>query len=1078
MRTAPGTSVPFGPDAALALRDINQEFSHNLLVGDLIAVGNVGRDLVLKVPERTAPALNGLPSPAPMFSGRGTLLDDLVEALDPNQADEADGHAARVVTGMPGVGKTELVLQVATRALRHQGWFPGGVLFVDLLGYDPERCVPPEQALVGFLRALGVPAEQVPSDVQERARIYATILRAYADAGRRLLVVLDNAATVEGVRFLLPPDGGAVLITSRHALGVPGARVHRLPVLQPHEAIALLEKGLMASNGASDTRVATAPEHAAEIARLCGFLPLALQIVTALLADQPEKPLVAMARDLAEAREERLDELEREEVAVRAAFHLSYRRLDAQQALLFRLLPLNTGPDVAVRTAAALLDAREHVTRRLLEALHRAHLVESGSEYGRWRMHDLLRIYANERGWDDREADGRGRAAGRLLVFYAFNVREAQASIAGAESGTGLFPARAEAIGWLESELPNLVASTVRAAEQEQWEFVLGLALRLSSFFELRRHLDEWVLTAQAGWRAAKKIGGEGLAHATLNLGQALTAAGRNGEALPVLELAADLHRAADNLIGEANASNATGLVMMEEHRLDEAYEQFAATAALFSRSGDVRSAAEVDVNWATCLARMGREGEARTMLRRAIAVFRNQGDVRHEAGALTNLAAMSFGQEDEEDEDSQDGRDATLHQDDEIVTCRRAIAVFDEVADAHAAAVATAQLGRSLRHKGDYKAATEALRKATAFFHRTNERSLEAELLGELGLCYDARDNRRRAVELYRQAETMFAELDDQVARGRMLSRIAVAYGRMSRPVDALTASREAADAYAAGGDTRREAGVQLLLAEQLRASGRLRESIRAGHRAARLFAEDENEPPHVAVSNYATTLRAARTALDGLTIHAEALTLFSPPEHRDPPDPAMATATGVSTQPDLTAYRARTLLSFGMLRLLRDEAARAEALLEEAGRLFESVHEDHFVAVAANNLGACLASQGKHAQALAACESALRLYRALDEREGEAQALMQIAAPLGGTARHEEAEAALHEAIEIFDDLGDAQGFMAMNNLGTLYEEQGRMREAVLWYSRSARNKCIPAAENLRRITRMEESPGPSRT
>ncbi|MFD9531924.1 tetratricopeptide repeat protein [Streptomyces sp. NPDC060010] len=187
---------------------------------------------------------------------------------------------------------------------------------------------------------------------------------------------------------------------------------------------------------------------------------------------------------------------------------------------------------------------------------------------------------------------------------------------------------------------------------------------------------------------------------------------------------------------------------------------------------------------------------------------------------------------------------------------------------------------------------------------------------------------------------------------------------------------------------------------------------------------------------------------------------------------------ATGVSTQPDLTAYRARTLLSFGMLRLLRDEAARAEALLEEAGRLFESVHEDHFVAVAANNLGACLASQGKHAQALAACESALRLYRALDEREGEAQALMQIAAPLGGTARHEEAEAALHEAIEIFDDLGDAQGFMAMNNLGTLYEEQGRMREAVLWYSRSARNKCIPAAENLRRITRMEESPGPSRT
>ncbi|MGI5447473.1 tetratricopeptide repeat protein [Streptomyces sp. CA-243310] len=1038
-------------------------------MGDLIAVGHVGRDLVLKVPERSAPALNGLPSPASMFSGRGTLLDDLVEALDPKQS---DGHGAHVVTGMPGVGKTELVLQVATRALRHEGWFPGGVLFVDLLGYDPERCVPPEQALVGFLRALGVPAEQAPSDVQGRARIYATILRAHADAGRRLLVVLDNAAAVEDVRFLLPPDGGAVLITSRHALGVPGARMHRLPELQPHEAIGLLGNGLIAANGVSDTRVAAAPEHAAEISRLCGFLPLALRIVTALLADQPEKPLAAMVRDLVEARDDRLDELEREEVAVRAAFQLSYRRLDAQQALLFRLLPLHTGPDVAVRTAAALLDAREQVTRRLLEALHRAHLVESGSEHGRWRMHDLLRIYANERGWDDREADGRGRAAGRLLVFYALNVREAQASIAGEESGKGLFPDRAGAIGWLESELPNLVASTVWAAAQQQWEFVLGLALRLSSFFELRRHLDEWVLTAQAGWRAAKKIGGEGLPHATLNLGQALTAAGRNGEALPVLELAADLHRAAGNLVGEANASNATGLVMMEEHRLDEAYEHFAATAALFARSGDVRSAAAVDVNWATCLARMGRDAEARAMLRRAIAIFREQGDVRHEAGALTNLAALSFGQE---DEDSQDGLDAALDQDDEIVTCRRAITVFDEVGDAHAAAVATAQLGRSLRHKGDHKAATEALRKATAFFHRTNERLLEAELLGELGLCYEARGNRRRAVELYRQAETVFAELGNQVARGRMFSRIALAYGRMSRPGDALTASREAADAYATGGDTRREASVQLLLAEQLRTSGRLREAIRAGHRAARLLAEDENELAQVAVSSYATTLRAARTALDGVTIHTEALTLFSAPEHRGLPDPV--TMPGVGTRPGLTAYRARTLLSFGMLRLLRNEAARAEACLEEAGRLFESVHEEHFVAVAANNLGACLASQGKHAQALAACESALRLYRALGERDGEAQALMQIAAPLGGTDRHEEAEAALHEAIGIFDDLGDAQGFLATNNLGTLYEDQGRMREAVLWYSRSARNQCIPAAENLRRMTGVEQMPGPSR-
>ncbi|QXE38688.1 ATP-binding protein [Streptomyces sp. GMY02] len=1050
------------PEPALthALRDIYQDTSHNLVSGDLITVGNVGRDFVLQVPERITPALEGLPAPTRLFSGRSTYLDDLAQALDPDQADDCVAH---VVTGMPGVGKTELVLQVAARALRREGWFPGGVLFVDLFGYDPERRLPPEQALAGFLRALGVPAEHVPAEAQERARLYATILRTYADAGRRLLVVLDNAAAAEDVRLLLPSDGAtAVLITSRHALGVPGTRTHRLTELQPAEAVALLEDGLTAANGASDTRVADAPTVAAEIARLCGRLPLALQIVTALLADQPDRPLAAMARDLAEARDERLDELEREEAAVRTAFHLSYRRLDARQALLFRLLPLNPGPDVEVRTAAALLDVREPVARRTLEALHRAHLVERGAAYGRWRTHDLLRLYANEHGWENRERDGRGRAAGRLIKFYAFNVRDAEAHIAGPESGDGPLPERGQAIDWLEAELPNLVALRVWATGSEEWELVLVLALRLPSFFELRRHLDEWILTARAGLRAAKALGEEGVPDATLNLGRAFTAAGRNGEALPVLETAAELLRAADRPVGEANAANAIGLVLMEEGRLGEAYEQFSAVAALFARRDDSSSVAEVDVNRASCLARMGREAEGREMLRRAIAVFRREGYVRGEAAALVNLAAMSFGQE---DRDSQDGRTEASGQDGEIGTCRRAIAVFEGAGDAYGVAIATAQLGKSLRQAGEHKAAVDALEKAAAAFHRSGERSLEAESLGELGLCFDTGKKYRRAVELYRRAETVFAELDDQGGRGRMLSRIAVVYGEMYRPEDALNALREAADAHAAAGDSRREAGVRLGLAEQLSTVGRLRESVRAAHRAALLLAGDENDLAQAAVSNYATTLKKARAAPDAPSIHAEALTLFTAPEATEPPDPPAPPRPG--GQPDLAAYRARTLLSYGMVRHMRGESAQAEAYYEEAGRLFETLGNDHFVAVAANNLGGCLASQGKHEQALAACESALRRYRELAERDGEAQALMQLANPLGGTGRYEEAEAALREAIEIFDSLGDEQGLFAMNNLGTLYEEQGRMEEAVLWYGRSARGKCLPAAENLRRIT-----------
>ncbi|MFJ7203690.1 tetratricopeptide repeat protein [Streptomyces sp. NPDC098789] len=1054
-RAAP--AFPTGPTAA-ALPGIHQVTSGNVVSGDLIAVGNVGRDFVLRVPERTVPALDGIPAPARLFSGRGEQLESLAAALDPGLAGDRPVH---VITGMPGVGKTELALQAAQDALRREGWFPGGVLFVDLFGYDPDRRMTPEQALAGFLRALGVPAEQVPADVQERARLYATMLHAYADAGRRLLVVLDNADAAEDVRLLRPSDGAtAVLITSRQALAVPGARIHRLTELRPEEGVALIEDGLRAANGASDTRVAQDPESAADIVRSCGALPLALQIVTALLADQPDRPLETMAGDLAEAHEGLLDELEREEAAVRAAFDLSYRRLQDQQALLFRLLSINPGPDIATETAAALLDVRVPVARRTLEALHRAHLIEQGAAYGRWRMHDLLRIYAYERSRESGAADGRALAGGRLIAFYADHVREADARIARDEQGEGLFPDRARAIAWLEAELSNTVALTLVATRDEVWEFVLPVALRLSGFFELRRHFDEWILTARAGLLAAKGLpDGRGLPPATLNLGQAYTAARRHDEALPVLRLAAELNRAAGNEVGEANAANASGLIMIEERRLDEAYEQFSVAAALFGHRHEISSVAAVDVNRATCLARMGRAAEGREMLHRAVAVFRDEGNVRMEAAALINLAATSIGQEEQDDVPGASG--------DEVGSCRRAITVFEEAGDLHSAAIATAHLGRSLRRAGEHKAAAEAMRSAAEVFLRSGERVLAAEAFGEMGLCFDAAKKYRRAMEAYRRAETLFAEAEAPDGRGRMLTRIGLAYGEMRRPEDAVQTFHEAVRAHAEAGNARRGAVAWLALAEQLSSTGRLRESVRATHQVATLLPADEGELAGTAASRFAATLQKARAALDGPSLHAEALALFTTGGADGLPEPT-AVPAGPGAQPDFTAYRARTLLSLGMLRQMRGQPAPAEAHYEEAETLFDARGEDHFAAVAANDLGVCLVGQGQHERALIACERALRRFRGIAEPEGEAQALVHLAAALDGTGRPAEAEAALKESIGIFEALHDERGFFAMNNLGVLYEEQGRARDAELWYGRSARGKCAAGAANLRRVTR----------
>lgn len=190
-----------------------------------------GRDITVQLPHTITRALSGLPDGSPAFTGREGQVEELLEALAPGQGPQEAVLTA--VAGLAGVGKTELVVQTAARALEQPGWFPGGVLFVDLFGYDAERLVSAERALDGLLRALGMHAEHVPAELQDRSRLYRSVLATFAEQGRRILVVIDNAATAEQVRPLLPTDGAtATLVTSRHTLDV-GARLHDLDVLSP-----------------------------------------------------------------------------------------------------------------------------------------------------------------------------------------------------------------------------------------------------------------------------------------------------------------------------------------------------------------------------------------------------------------------------------------------------------------------------------------------------------------------------------------------------------------------------------------------------------------------------------------------------------------------------------------------------------------------------------------------------------------------------------------------------------------------------------------------------------------------------
>ncbi|WP_030258094.1 MULTISPECIES: AfsR/SARP family transcriptional regulator [Streptomyces] len=386
-----------------------------------------------------------LPAGLPDFTGRTEEVEALLDRL------AAGGGRAVVVSaldGMGGVGKTTLAVHVA-RQVRER--FPDGQLFADLRGADH---TPPDPGtvLVGFLLALGVDPAEIPPDTGERSALYRSAL-----AGRRVLVVLDNAATPGHVEPLLPGSAGcAVLITSRHRLaGLPGAHQLRLDTLPPEQALELLTRIVGAE------RVAAEADAAEEVVRACGLLPLAVRIAASRLVADPSLTLAALAEGL--CHEHRLAELSDGERTVEATFALSYRRLDPELARAFRLMSLPDAPDLPLHCAAALLGRTEDEADELLETLVDLNLLHS-PRFGRYGFHDLVRAYARGRLAAEDDAAERTAATDRLLDFCLATARNADLAARKAEpaelsllGATVASPGRAiadgaEAVRWMRDQ--------------------------------------------------------------------------------------------------------------------------------------------------------------------------------------------------------------------------------------------------------------------------------------------------------------------------------------------------------------------------------------------------------------------------------------------------------------------------------------------------------------------------------------------------------------------------------------------------------------------------------------------------
>ncbi|MFE6872538.1 tetratricopeptide repeat protein [Kitasatospora sp. NPDC057692] len=421
-------------------------------------------------------ALASLPAPPVDLVGRGEVSEALLALLAPS-AGEGAPVLVSAVAGLAGVGKTALALYAAHEAVR-RGWFPGGVLYVPLRGYRPGAGVSGEQAVGALLRALGVRDHDVPPTAEEQAGLYRSTMAGRAAESGAVLVLADDASAAEQVAPLVPADScHRLLVTSRDSLHSPGfpARLVPLGVLGAAEAGELVATALRRARP-EDGRAAAEPRALASIAKHCGYLPLALQIAAALLVDDPGLPLADLAEELADTGG-RLDALRHGDgggmsLAVAGAFELSYRRLEAETARVLRLTAVNPGPDVSTEAVAVLAELGKPAARRHLAALARANLLaEQPVGSGRWRAHDLVRLYAARLLEQDGE-ELRRVASARLLEYYvdgghAFIPPGLQSDAI--RSASGRFADRASAYAWLTAERDNLTAAiTSRTGRDEK----------------------------------------------------------------------------------------------------------------------------------------------------------------------------------------------------------------------------------------------------------------------------------------------------------------------------------------------------------------------------------------------------------------------------------------------------------------------------------------------------------------------------------------------------------------------------------------------------------------------------------
>lgn len=651
-----------------------------------------------------------LPGGVPDFVGRLAELRALANSVDGEA--QADAVVISSIDGAAGVGKTALALHWAHRVA---GRFPDGQLHADLRGFSPEgRAADPSDVIRGFLDALGVPAERIPKGLDDGAALYRSAL-----AGRRMLVVLDNARDEEQVRPLLPGSPGSVaLVTSRRRLSgliaIEGARPVTVDVLSAPEARELLSRRV------GSGRITTEPEAVAELIERCGRLPLALAVAAARAAGQPTLSLSALAAELRDA-DSRLDALDAGDprAGVRTVLSWSYQGLSRPAARMFRLLGVYPGPDIAAPAAASLAGIPRAEARAALDELTDAQLLAERSP-GRYALHDLLRAYAAEQAEAAEHPAERRAALHRALDHYlhtahaACQVLEAETvaeslSAVLASPQHGVTPERPgsyeQALAWFDSETGALLAAAARADDAGFQAHAWQIPCAAEVYFFRRGN--------------------------------------RHGSA-KMLSRAASAAESAGDTAGQALALTGLGLASLRDGAYAQATAHLSRSLDMYQKLGDRVAEARSHVGIGASLALQSRCGEALIHAQQARDLFREAGHTLGEAGALNNIGWYHARLDDYEQA---------------LAWCEQALAAFRGIGHRRGEATASDSLGYVHHRLGNHDRAIARGREAARIFRELGYRYEEAEALTHLGDAQEAAGDPRGACDSW---EPALAILDD----------------------------------------------------------------------------------------------------------------------------------------------------------------------------------------------------------------------------------------------------------------------------------------------------------------------------